>query len=240
MAKGFVCIKCKSKKEIKPEPIEELCDGVETVDSFCYLGDRLDSHGGCESAVTARMRLGWRKFRECGDLLRGKRYSLKTKGKVYRTCVRSAMLYGSETWCLREKELDIMRRTERAMIRSMCGVKIMDRKNTEELMDMLGLSESLDKLAKASGVRWYGHVQRREDNDILKEALNFRVYGKRKIGRPKMTWRIQVEKEFHRIGLRKEDALIRTKWKEGVKTLAMRTIRPPPAMGTQPNSNWKK
>jgi len=59
------------------------------------------------------------------------------KEKVYKSCERSATLYGSKTWCLREKEMAILRRTKRAMIRGMCGVKLMDR-NTEELMDMLG------------------------------------------------------------------------------------------------------
>ena len=63
------------------------------------------------------------KFRECGELLLGRRCSLKTKGMVYCSCVRSAMLYGSETWCLRENEMIILRRTERAMVRSMCGVQ---------------------------------------------------------------------------------------------------------------------
>jgi len=31
-----------------------------------------------------------------------------------------------------EKELSIFRRTERAMVRAMCGMKLMDRKNTDE------------------------------------------------------------------------------------------------------------
>jgi len=74
---------------------------------------------------------------------------------------------GSETWCLREKELAILRRTERVMIRVMCSVKLKDRRNTEELMAMLGLHESLDRMAKASGTRWYGPVLRREDNNVL-------------------------------------------------------------------------
>ena len=46
----------------------------------------------------------------------------------------------------------ISRRTERAMVRSMCGVKLVDRKNNEELMEKLGLEETLDKMAKANGV----------------------------------------------------------------------------------------
>ena len=110
------------------EPVEELCDEVDTVRGFCYLGDRLDASGGCNAAVTARARIGWVKFRECGELLYGRRFALKTKGRVYKSCVRSAMLHGSETWCLKEDDMAILRRAERAMVRLMCGVKLTDRR----------------------------------------------------------------------------------------------------------------
>ena len=53
----------------------------------------------------------------------------------------------------------------------------MDRKNTEELMKMLGLKKTLDKMAKANGVRWFGHVVRRDDESILKKAMMFELNG---------------------------------------------------------------
>ena len=136
--------------------MEVLYDEVETVKGFCYLGDRLNAKSGCETAVTARIRIGGMEFRECGKLLLKSRFFLKMKGMVYRSCVRSAMLYGSETWSSRENEMIILRRTERAMVRSMCGVKLEDGKNTDNLMKMLGLKETLNKMAQANGVRWYG------------------------------------------------------------------------------------
>ena len=34
----------------------------------------------------------------------------------------------------------------------------MDNKSTKDLMQMLDLSETIDLLAKANSVRWYGHV----------------------------------------------------------------------------------
>ena len=154
----FVCSKCKEITEGTVDSIEKLCDKVETVNGF-YFGDRLNASGGCEAAVTARVRIVWVKFRECGKLLLGNRFPLKMKGKVCRCCVRSAMLYGSETWCLKENEKAILRRTERAMVRAMCGQKVVDRKTNEEQMDMLGLKETIDRLATANGVRWYGRVE---------------------------------------------------------------------------------
>ena len=41
----------------------------------------LDS-GGSEAAVTARTRIGWIKFGECGELLYGRKFSLKMKGRI--------------------------------------------------------------------------------------------------------------------------------------------------------------
>ena len=63
------------------------------------------------------------------------------------------MLYGSKLWCLRENEVAILRRAERSIVRAMCSVKLVDKRNTEELMDMLGLNEAADKLAKTNGMR---------------------------------------------------------------------------------------
>ena len=96
-ARHFFYRRCTDVGDGTEEPVEVLCDEVETVKGFCYLGDRLNASGGCETAVTSRVRIGWMKFRECGELLHGRRFSLRMKEMVYHTCVRPAMLYGSET-----------------------------------------------------------------------------------------------------------------------------------------------
>ena len=93
-------------------------------------------------------------FKECEELLNSKRFLLKMEGMVYRSCVRSVMLYASETWCLMENEVAILRRTERAMVRAMCGAKLMEKKRVKDLMEVLGLKETVVQMAKANGVRW--------------------------------------------------------------------------------------
>ena len=86
------------------------------------------------------------------------------------------------------------------MVRAICGQKVVDRKATEEQMDTLGLKETIDRLATANGVRWYGHVLRRDDDSVLRVAQNLEVSGKRKRGRPRKTWKKQVEEEAGKIG----------------------------------------
>ena len=56
-------------------------------------------------------------------------------------------------------------------------------------------------MAKANGVKWYGHVLRREDENILKKAMMMEVNGQSKRRRPKMTWKRQVEESVKRVGL---------------------------------------
>ena len=65
--------------------------------------------------------------------------------------------------------MGVLRRTARPMVTTMCGVQLNDRKN----MFMLGLRETMDQLAMANSVRYYGQVLRREDGHVLRRALDF-------------------------------------------------------------------
>jgi len=81
----------------------------------------------------------WKKFHEYLPILTGKRFLLKLKSRVYATCVRSCLMHGSETWPMKvEHELKV-NRTEISMIKWMCGVKLNERKKSEELRELLGL-----------------------------------------------------------------------------------------------------
>ena len=75
VARFFVCNKCdKARNGAGEEQQEIMCDKVKTVKEFCYLGHWLNASGGCEAAVTARTRLGWKKFKEFVGILFGKRF----------------------------------------------------------------------------------------------------------------------------------------------------------------------
>jgi len=96
-----------------------VVDGDEygSVDQFCYLGDMLDADGGVESAVTARIRKGWGKFRELAPFLTSKSTTPKLKGTVYSACVWISMTYGSETWALKSTLIERLERVEAQMVR---------------------------------------------------------------------------------------------------------------------------
>ena len=62
-------------------------------------------------------------------------------------------------------------------MRAMCSQKVVDRKMTEEQMNMLKLKETTDWFAIANGVRWYRHVLKGDDDSVLRFALDLKVIG---------------------------------------------------------------
>ena len=58
------------------------------------------------------------------------------------------MFHGSETWCSRKNDTASLRRMERTM----CTVKLIEKKSSLKLMDILGLEEILDRLSGATKV----------------------------------------------------------------------------------------
>ena len=73
--------------------------------SFCYFGDMIGSGGGAEDAFSMRVKCAWGQFKELSPIHTARRASLKLKGKVYRTCVQSVMVYGSETWAMKAEDM---------------------------------------------------------------------------------------------------------------------------------------
>ena len=112
---------------------------IDVVDKFCYLGDMISAEGGAEESIVTRIRCGWKKFRELLPLLTTKGFSLRSKGAFYQACIRSVIIYGGETWAVREEDLSRLERNDMMMIRWMCNVSLKDRIPSGELRARLGL-----------------------------------------------------------------------------------------------------
>jgi len=88
-------------------------------------------------------------------------------------------MHGSETWPMKVEHELKMNRTEMSMTRWMCGVKLNDRKKSEELRELLGLEPVSFLMIKKSRLRWFGHVERKDDNDWVKRSITWEVEGPR-------------------------------------------------------------
>jgi hypothetical protein len=67
-------------------------------DTFRYLGSRFQKNGDIDEDVSHRIKVGWLKWCQAFGVLCDPRVPLKLKGKLYRTVIRPAMLYGAKCW----------------------------------------------------------------------------------------------------------------------------------------------
>ena len=84
----------------------------------------------------------------------------------------------------------------------------------------VGIEKTEDNLARANGVRRYGHVLRRPREDVLMKPMVHEVEGKHKKSQLKMKYREQNERSMKNISLRKEDVADRCRYREGVGKVA--------------------
>ena len=189
---------------------------LEKVGRFCYLGDMLNADGGADSAVVTRIRCAWKKFRELSPMLTHSGASLKMKGKIYTSCVRSCMTYGSETWPMKAEHMTRLERTEMRMIRWMCRVSLKERTTNAALRLRMGI-EAIDSVVRRGRLRWFGHVERKDDSDWVRKCMDLQVVGPTPRGRPRKTWMEVVKSDMKAMGLKREDAKDRDLWRGSIK-----------------------
>ena len=110
-------------------------------------------------------------------------------------------MHGSETWPKKVEHELKMNRTEMSMIRWMCGVKLNEGKKSEELIGL----EPVSLMIKKSRLRWFGHVERKDDNDWVKRCITWEVEGIRQRGCPKKTLWDCVKNDMESLGLSQKD-----------------------------------
>ncbi|MCJ8736340.1 hypothetical protein PDJAM_G00258720 [Pangasius djambal] len=134
---------------------------VKKVQEFKYLGSTVQSNGECGKEVKKQVQAGWNGWRKVSGVLCDRKISAKIKGKVYKTVVRPAMLYGLETVSLKKRQEAQLEVAELKMLRFSLGVTRLDRIRNEYIRGTAHVGRLGDKVREAR-LRWFGHVQRRE------------------------------------------------------------------------------
>ncbi|KAK3531746.1 hypothetical protein QTP70_027292 [Hemibagrus guttatus] len=148
---------------------------VKKVQEFKYLGSTVQSNGECGKEVKKRVQAGWNGWRKVWGVLCERKISARIKGKVYRTVVRPAMLYGLETVSLRKRQESELEVAELKMLRFSLGVTRLDRIRNEYIRGTAHVGRLGDKVREAR-LRCFGHVQRRESRWNPKEFSAYEVF----------------------------------------------------------------
>ena len=112
-------------------PSNTVCDEeLEVVDLFRYLGDSVGQTRVCFDAATDRICSAWKAFHNFLPVLTNSGIAIKVRGYAYKACIRSALLYASETWAVKVEDINRIKRYDHMVIRWVCSTKLADKIDT--------------------------------------------------------------------------------------------------------------
>ena len=71
----------------------------------------------------------------------------------------------------------------------------------------------IDEVMRGGRLRWFGHVQRRDANNVTRRVMALAIPGARRRGRPKKTWHHQIKDDMTAVGVTEDVALDRNEWR---------------------------
>ena len=94
---------------------------------FRYLGSHISADGSLDGEISYRIQSGWKNWKRTAGVLCDRKISARVKGKVFKSVVRPAMLYGAETWPIKTVQHNKLEVAEMRMLRWMLGVTRRDK-----------------------------------------------------------------------------------------------------------------
>ena len=192
-------------------------EALEEVDQFKYLGSVIAANDGVEADVRHRMNEGCKVLGALKGVMKNRGLGMNVKKILYEKVVVPTVMYGSESWGMKVTERQKLNVFEMKCLRSMTGVSRLDRVRNEVVRVRTGVRRELAARVDMNVLRWFSHVERMDNERLLKKVMNGKVDGRSARGRPRFGWMDGVKKALNdrRMDIRKasERAKNRNEWR---------------------------
>ena len=203
-------------------PITLNGNSLKEVDSFTYLGSVVSVTGGADEDVKARTGKARHAFITLRPVWRSTAISTRNKLRIFNSNVKSVLLYGSETWRVTNTLSSKLQTFINSCLRYILNIRWPEKISNRELWQRTNQDPITQQIARRKW-RWIGHTLRKAPGDITRHALEWNPQGKRRVGRPKTTWRRSCEEEMKTCGLSwgeaKKIAQNRVRWRSVAEAL---------------------
>lgn len=163
-------------------------DTLEQVRNFQYLGVIIDEEGKQDLEINRRIEQTVKCYYALNrNFLSRKQISKKTKINIYKSIYRPILTYGCETWIMTDRQKSKIQATEMKYLRRVKGVTRTDRNRNQDIRNELGV-QSIFEFIDRRKLSWWGHMQRMGDTRTVKRVWQTKTDGKRRRGRPRLTW----------------------------------------------------
>lgn len=182
----------------------------------------VSARGGSDEDIKARIGKARYAFITLRPVWRSTSLSVRNKLRIFNSNVKSVLLYGSETWRVTNTLTNKLQVFVNGCLRSILKIRWTDKLTNTDLWQRTNQDPIKQQIARCKW-RWIGHTLRKPPQDITRQALQWNPQGKRRVGRPKTTWRRSCEEEMKKCNLSwgelKKAVQNRLRWRAVVEAL---------------------
>ncbi|XP_055371785.1 uncharacterized protein LOC129605835 [Condylostylus longicornis] len=173
---------------------------IEFVSNLCYLGSIITPEGGAQEDIDNRLKKARAAFGRLQPIWRSSQVSRTTKVRIFRSCVKSVLTYGSGTWLTSKSISQKLQVFINRCLRIICRIFWPRQISNKDLWIITG-EEPIGRQIRRRKWKWIGHTLRKPANNIAKMSLEWNPQGSRSPGRPRNTWRRSVKSELENADL---------------------------------------
>ena len=150
--------------------IEINGEQVDEVEEFVYLGALMNKEGGATKDIQHRLskarQISYRMRKIWGTFEIGR----KTKVQLFKTIVRSVLMYGCETWILTKTETKKLDAFQYKYMKRILRIRWPQTISHQQIQEITGKSRTSDEIKRR---RWnlIGHIMRRDREEHRVTAL---------------------------------------------------------------------
>ena len=181
------------------DPVTLQGNALEEVETFTYLGSIVDRQGGTDADIKARIGKARTAFIQLQNIWKSKAMSIRTKIRLFNSNVKSVLLYGAETWRTTKTIIKKVQTFINSCLRRILQIRWPEVISNTDLWQRTNQQSAEDEIRKRRW-RWIGHTLRKPPNNVTRQALKWNPQGKRKRGRPRNTWRRDLETDIKKMG----------------------------------------
>ena len=174
-------------KIVASSPITSWHIDGETVADFIFLGSKITADGDCNHEIKRRLVLGRKVMTNLDSILKSMAITLPTKVHLVKAMVFPLVIYGCESWTIKQAECRRIDPFELWCWRRLLRVPWTARRSNQSILREVSPWCSLEGLMLKLKLQYFGHLMRRADS-FEKTLMLGKIEGRRRRGRQRMRW----------------------------------------------------
>ena len=168
-------------------PITSWQTDGETVTDFILGGSKITADGDCSHEIKRRLLLGRKVMTNLDSILKSRDVTLPTKVCIVKGMVLSVVMYGCESWTIKEAE---PRRIDAFEL--WCWIRLLRdpwtaRRSNRSIIKEINPEYSLEELMLKLKLSYFCYLMQRTDS-LEKTLMQGKIEGRRRRGQQSMRW----------------------------------------------------